>query len=499
MLVLQSAVNGILGYIGLFFVTRFIGATAYGYLAFGMGFAGTLFFMNDLGFSQAHIRNISSGASFREANETFLAIKLLLGGIFVIVVISALLIWTDILHKGFQNPVEFDVILALIPYYFFQNMLGFSNAFYTARLHSARMSFPGLVEATFRNSTFIIIGALAHFHVISVGEALGGLILSIIYSVSYTLYFTVSYLIGRPWNIGRPRLTLLRSYMAFALPLAVSSSLSTVNGNIDKVIVQFFWHADATGAFYASQRIVTIITTMSSSLYIFFLPLFVRMLGSREDFDTSVQEYERIVSLFALPIVVAFIVMHLYITNLFTAAYDSYSEMLMFLSANAYIAAVTMPYSSALTAENKTWVVGRISIYAVIVNIALNLLLVPPSIFGFRAISLGATGASVSLLSATLFSSFLYRYRVWRDKGIGYPKGITVQAVPVAAQAAFLYICSRVLHPYDILILAPVLAASVIIYLGFAVLLRQITIGQIFMFIRMVNPKRIVSGMREER
>ncbi|WP_162509649.1 hypothetical protein [Thermogymnomonas acidicola] len=70
----------------------------------------------------------------------------------------------------------------------------------------------------------------------------------------------------------------------------------------------------------------------------------------------------------------------------------------------------------------------------------------------------------------------------------------------MAAQAAFLYICSRVLHPpYDILILAPVLAASVIIYLGFAVLLRQITIGQIFMFIRMVNPKRIVSGMREER
>ncbi len=156
-IVTQNIINAIFGYVGLYFITRYIGIEIWGFIAFGMGFVGIFSLTMELGFSSAYVKSISEGRDIKSVNGTFFAIKFALSVIFVVIIFSALIIWTDILHRGFQNPVEFWVIISLVPYYFLSNMVTVPKSYYSSRISPYRIVLPSIAEAVLRNSIFIVI------------------------------------------------------------------------------------------------------------------------------------------------------------------------------------------------------------------------------------------------------------------------------------------------------------------------------------------------------
>ncbi len=499
-IVSQNVISALFGYVGLFFITRFIGVEAFGFLAFGMGFAGTMSLVTDLGFTTANVKTQAEGKDIAENNGTFLAIKLALGIIFVIVTLSALLVWTDVLHRGFESPVEYWVVIALIPYYFFNSLIGFTNSFYSANLSPTRLAIPPLIEAILRNSIFIFLG-LAFYYNLPGHEIISGAIaLGVTYSVTYTTYFLVSLYIGRPWKIGRPSWNAFKKYRKIALPLAFSAALGTINGNIDKVIIQFFWQATATAAFYADQKIVLLISSLSSAVSVFFLPMLSRMHthGTRENFSSSVKEYERFISLFILPFVVLFIVYSSEIVNLFSAAFISYSVILGILAVNIYFSITLSPYSSALIARGKSPVIGILSLLSVTANIILNFILVPPMIFGTRVFSLGVDGAAISTLMVTLANYVILQTMLYRSHGAGFNLYLAKQLIPAGAEAAFLLGVSMLINVKDIIVLLPVSIASILIFAGIAMMIREVSLEEIKIFIRGMNPLGFRKSLEEE-
>ena len=498
-IIIQNVVGAIIGFVGLFFVLRYIGTTDWGYVAFGMGFVGIFSLVGDLGYSTAHTIKISTGEDIARCNGTYLTMKLILGTVFALLVVTALEVWVHVLHRGFQSPIEYWITLSLIPYYFFSNITAFSSTYFKATLKSVRTSIPPLVEAILRNSIFVFIAL-----VITTTRGRSGyydaLFLSSVYSVTFGIAFVISLVLGRPWKIARPTRALLRSYTLLALPLMVVTSISTVNGSIDKVLIQFFWQATATGAFYTSQTIAAIITTLSGSMTVFFVPLLIRYqkYHGKKAHNESIYEFERLTSLYLLPLVVAMSILAPYVMNIFTARYISFSLMLSLLSWRAYLAAINAPYQSAIVSRSKTGVIAKIDFTLIVMNIILMLVLVPPSVFGYRRISLGAYGAAYAMLIVGIVSTVVYRIVVFRMEHLSANLRIFRQAVPAFVQGVFIILLTFFIVPKEILLLAGVTLASILLYLGVAILMRETSLGEIFRIISNFNPVAIRRRFADE-
>ena len=102
-----QGINALFGYIGLFFIIRFVGLQAWGYLSFSLAFIGVLSIVGDLGYGTAHLRYLSSGEySEGVCNGTFLTIRTVQTMITIGIVLGSLFVWIDILHRGLENNVE---------------------------------------------------------------------------------------------------------------------------------------------------------------------------------------------------------------------------------------------------------------------------------------------------------------------------------------------------------------------------------------------------------
>ncbi len=498
-IIIQNVASAIMGFVGLFFILRYIGTLDWGFVAFGIGFVGIFSLIGDLGYSTAHTIKISHGQDIAACNATFLTIKVSLASLFAVLVVGALEFWVHVLHRGFQSPVEYWIILSLIPYFVFQNLVGFTSSYFRATLKSVRAALPPLIEAIFRNSVFIGIAIIIRLHP-GLSGYYDALYLSATYSVSYSLYFAISLILGRPWQIARPSRKLFREYTAIALPLMLVTSVSTISGNIDKVVIQLFWHADATGAFYTSQTIAAIVTTLSSSMSTFFVPLLIKYqkLEGKAAHNRSIHEFERLISLYTLPVVIPMSMLALFIMNIFTAGYIAFSLMLSLLAWRAYFSAINTPYSSSIVSRSRTGTVAVIDASLVLLNIVLILILVPPSIFGFSGLSLGAFGAAYAMFAGGIISAIVYRIVVIRMEGISPNLAIFRQGIPAIAQAAFIIALTRIIVPKDILVLAPLVLASMVLYFAIAIVVRETSWGEIKNIISNFSPTAIRKRYSEE-
>ncbi|MCL4452969.1 oligosaccharide flippase family protein [Ferroplasma sp.] len=498
LLVFGQIINSLFGYIGLFFIIRFVGLQAWGFLSFSLAFIGVLSIVGDLGYGTAHLRFLSSGEYDEgQCNGTFLTVRAVQTFITVSIVLLSLLVWLDVLHRGFQSNVEIYTIILLLPYFFFNRLKDVPNIYFNSKMKSARMSIPQITEAIVRNSLFIILGTAYILKIPGYNTVSAAVIMAIIYSFSYFLYFIISFMFGRPWKFNRPSMKLFMAYTKIAYPLALASIIGSVSGNIDKVLIEFYWHAVATGAFASLQKITGPITTFSGTISVFFIPLLMRS-SDHEKFKGDVSSFERIISLFILPAVVIFIALRVYVANLWSAALIPYADILIFLSISAYLVAINSAYSSSLVARGLTRRIGEITVVALIINIVLDLVLIPPSVFGITFLSLGVLGGAVSTFMAMLFETVAYRLIVLRAESMKPNLTIFYQLLPAAAQFIFLYWVTYYIPVYSIILFLPVAVVSIIIFLAFAILIRQITLRQVIEFIKALNPFSFRKAFRNE-
>lgn len=498
--IIQNIISAIFGYVGLLFILRYVGVQDWGFVAFGIGFVGVLSLVGDLGYSTAHTIKVANNEDIGTCNGTFLTIKLFLGLLFVALVIGSLAIWTDVLHRGFESPIEYWIILSLIPYFFFQTFVSFTRTYYQATLKSMRASIPPLIEAVLRNSIFIFIALVIHFSIGKLPDYRAALFISVTYSITYTVYFAVSLFMGRPWKISRPTRSMIRSYTLLALPLMLVASVGTVSGNIDKVFLQFFWQEDPTGAFFTSQQIATVVTTLSSSLSMFFLPLLVRTknIDGKLAHNRSIFEFETMMSLYILPFVVVLVILAPYVMNIFTSGYIIYSGMLSLLAARSYFAAINMPYSSAVASRSRTKTLAKIDTAMVSLNIVLIAIFVPPSIDGNTAFSLGWIGAPIAMLTVSIVATIIYRIVVSRMESVHYNRGIARHLVPALSQAAFIFAVLHFITPKSVFLLIPLVLASFAVYFAVAIVIRETSVGLLLEIAKNFSPTRLAKRYADE-
>lgn len=499
-LIAQNVINAVLGLLGLFFITRFF-PTAWGILSFGIGFVGVFSLVGDLGFSTAAVRAHSSGENEENVNSTYLLVKVVLGLIFAAMTISSVFVWTDVLRKGFEYSSELWVIIELVPYYFVRNLLAFPQSNFTSKLQAARMGIPSILESVIRNGLFVSVGVLYYKNMINISQSEVVYILPLIYVISFSVYFASSMIFGRPWKFGRPSYKMFRTLAVIAFPLALSMGLSTVNQNIDKVIIQLFWHAQATGAFYLNQRIAVILLNFSIAISIFFIPLLTRYMkeGDMKKVNTNINDFERIAIMFILPFIIITFVMSPFILNIFNGFYKPYALVLPLLALSALFTASYQPFDSALVAAGRARTVAKVTIIAVIVNIALDLTLIPPSIFGITYLSMGVDGAAMATAVASFYTTLHMRYYVGKVTGYRFRWSMLRLVIPGIIEILFLKVVLFFVQPYPFVELVSISAVALLVFYLFTILIGETTFKEIKEFIVNLNPLVFSKHLEDER
>ncbi|MEM1813927.1 MAG: oligosaccharide flippase family protein, partial [Thermoplasmatales archaeon] len=119
---------------------------------------GLLFsFISDLGINTAHVRMIAAGGDKNEYNNALLFMKLILTAIYILVILTSVFIWTNVLHHGFESKYEYLSILVLIPYFISLPYVQANRAFFTGTMEAAKMSLPAIIESTVRLICIIIL------------------------------------------------------------------------------------------------------------------------------------------------------------------------------------------------------------------------------------------------------------------------------------------------------------------------------------------------------
>lgn len=495
-ILLQTIVSSILGYASLFFINRFIGPVYWGYLSYSIAFAGIFSIFLDFGINTTNLKFISSDKDdeekVKEDMSTFAFIKIIMVILFSFAVISSLLIWVYILHRGFENPIEFWASIAIIPYYVFNSLLMVFNSYNQAYLKNNRIAIPQLIESVLRNGSLIMIGVFYIFHIIKPIGLLVVILFSLIYDISYLIYFLILYFIGRPWGLRRPKRASISRFIKFSAPLALSTTVGIINLNLDKILVQFFYGIIAVGALSTDQKIVGIIGSISASASLFVLPL-LSSFGkkSRFAFNEDVIEYERVLSFISLPFVISFIFLSPYILNLFNSIYKPYFLSFSTLAVGNYLYVIGITYQSAIISKEGQGKLARISIISIIANIVLNILIIPERIGNIKLLGLGVTGACISFTLGMLLLYLLMREAYVKLNGHGTFPRIWKHFIMAIPMMIFLYFYSTMVVPYEFILLSLGIFSGFLIYFLFAFLSKEITKEQIINIFRSLKDIRL--------
>lgn len=486
-IVLQTVISSFMGYVALFFINRFIGPEYWGFLSYAIAFGGLFTIVTDLGLSSANIKFITQEDERSKNLSTFLFLKIILSMVFIGITIGSLLIWVMVLHRGFENPIEFWTIMAILPYYAIYTLISVPNSYYQANLDSKHIAIPRMIESFVRNGIFIFIGIVYYLNLeenIGVGISV---ILALVYGLSYSIYIALSFNYGRPWHFQRPDISTIKKYALFAAPLAFSSSIAVINENIDKIIIQFYYGAIATGAFYTDQRLLLIIVSLTGSVSMFILPILSsKITKTNLEFDSSVIEIERIVSLITLPFVLIFFWLSPYILNIYSQAYLKYYAALSVLAIGTYLGSIQFPFYQALISKDGQRKIAKISTVGILSNIILNVILIPNNIMGIHLFGLSDLGASIGYTLSTLLTYFLYK-STYRKHNMQWNGSVLHRHLILFIPVSLILIASDILfRPYPFIVLFPIIMVALAVYTFLALAIKEITWEQIKLIIKNV-------------
>jgi O-antigen/teichoic acid export membrane protein len=421
---LANVVGAILGAVGIFVVARSPGGLELlGLIGFGIGFVGIFFVVTSLGIPAAHIKRVSQGEPLDHAIGTYAALSFLQVGIAVGATALGLYIWTGVLGRGFQTPLQLPIIHVMLLYYVAIALAAIGFTTFNARLETAKGQAANLTGTVIRVAGMVAV-ALFGF---------GAIALSWAYALGAVAAGLVVLFLLRRYPLARPRRSLVRSYLRFARPLAVPAALGALAITLDKTLIQLFWGLEQTGLYFTVQKVFLLLTVISAAVALLLFPS-VSRLHAQNDLEAlrvKTRQAERYLTMIMAP-VIAFLLLypegtiHVLLSDPFLPG----ARVLRLFAVLTFLSALLVPRTAILQGMDRSDLTGRASLVGVIVTLALFAVLIPPSVFGVPLVGLGPEGAALSFVVGTtviLGLALVFSFRIVGDR-IGRPVGLHVGA-----------------------------------------------------------------------
>jgi O-antigen/teichoic acid export membrane protein len=437
----------VLSFIALLFITRYLGAEIYGSLTFSMALVATFNGLADLGFNSANIKRISEGQDLDDCVSTFAVLKLALTGLMVAVTAVLVLVYTFVLGRGLSDT-NFQLLLMFIGYYVFYDLAGIAIYTFDAKMETAKSQTIQMMDPIFRVPLVILV-ALNRMSVYS---------LALAFLVGAIAVFGLSMVMIVRSGIRWRRPTLFRSYLKFAAPLAIASIIGIIWMNMDKIVVGFFGTSVDLALYNSGLSLMGILATVGAGVSIITFPLFSKYYseGRLDLIRQHTKDAERYISMMILPIVVVvFVFPYATASILLGGNFFDAGAPLQIIVITTAIGLFNLAYGNQFPSTNRNDITLNLTIFTLVTNTVLLVLLVPSSILGVHLFGLTYMGAAYAGLITASAAFVIVRAAAWRLTGTGSNLRILIHLGIAALTGVFLYLFGTniymVAHWYDLM------------------------------------------------
>lgn len=481
-----NLLGSFLSLLSVFFISRYMGANAFGLLSVCQAFVSLFNFIGSLGFGDAHIKRISEGKDLGKCIGTFLTVKIVLNVLMVFITLVVLFGTYFISGKyPFENKYLPFFIIILVGNSL-ANLFTVINLTFAARLEALKDSISGFVQKFLNSVTKIIIAVcglgifyLAYSNLLAI--ICGGLV---------SIYFF------RKYPISRFDKEIFKSYLTFAAPVMIIEVSSLMFGYLDKVFLGYFTKSAEVGYYSAGQSIVSILTYIGSIFSLFLFPTYSAMhaAGKVDEIRVMAKKTERYISIILVPTVCFMIfyaddIRSLLLGNKFAKT----STIIRILSIQTLFLILSQPYTSQLAGTNNIKITMYIGIVISACNIILNLVLVPTRLYGLTMFGLGSIGVALSLMISSLIAIILYRYFAYRLTA-SKPNPAVFKFIFISLLTfSIVYLTYSKYFSLNLISFTIALVISFILYLLVSILFKEITRQDVSFYLNILSIKKMKS------
>ncbi len=532
LIVATHYISDVLGFVGLVILSKLWGVfapEALGIIGFAMSFISLFGIITDFGFSAAHIKRISEGKDLGKCIGTFVAIKLLLTSLMIVVVFASIFIWKNVFNGGFYDATTETVILIMVIYSVFNNLQNIPIHTFIGKREIAKLQITRLTE-NFVKLPLTIIVALAGVRVMGYAitpaiqwpeflqplqkflatHATGSLAFTYVFALIATTIVGIWYMRRDP--LKRPSLALAKNYFKFALPIALTSVISTIAYNVDKVMIGYFWTSAEVGYYFAFQRVIGFITVLHISVGTILFPTISKQY-SEKNIDGAkkiVHLAERYISMVLIPpLVLVFVFAEPAINIFLDSSFLPATSVFILLVVHAFIRGMSGPYSSLITGMNRPDISAKLGLIVCISNIILNYLIIPENGIlsniqvGNLNLSInGAPGAALATVLSFLFMFFGGRLISKKLTGIKLLQNHTPRHIIAGCiMGILLYLLAYKTYLFPVIRWYTLLGFGLIglvIYILVLFLLKEFSKKDFQFFFDIIHPKEMINYVKSE-
>lgn len=408
----------VLGFLTTIFIAKFLGSTVLGSIGFTLGLLGLFASLLDLGFGTTHVRKVAEGGRLAEKMSLYFLISLALSIIYTIVLVIYFLVKSK--FGQVFGEVGFTVFLI---FYFYLIVQSFSQVFLSTLQGLGEAVKYNLARLTAALTRTALVAAVVLFGFSLIHISLTYFIESIV------LLLLSTKLIGQV-KFMEPHRQLFKSYVSFTAPLAITTFISYIFVNVDKVMLGTFWDFKTVGIFFGISQLVNFAQQISSSAMTFFYPDITKKFSQGNINQIKKQTFLAIKYLLLIitPILtILAIFRNQFIGLLLGKEFLAGTNIFLIFLILAFWITIMRPYSNILFAAKIHQILPIISLTNLLLIFILDFIFVPKEIFGVRALGLGAMGAALANILVWFYSGSFQILWVIKKLKIGLPKSILIQ------------------------------------------------------------------------
>lgn len=387
-----SIFDKIVSFILVVVIARYLGAAIYGKYAFAVAFISFFVLLSDFGITSLITRNVSK--DFKSSNY-YLSYSFsfkILASICSLGLLSLLIMLIKPLQEN--SSILFLVAIALL-------IRGITSVFFAIIRAHRKLQYEAI--AGFINR---IITASIGISILILSKNINYFLIVFLLACLIELVFVFN-IIKRITSFQfRFDLKVFKTLVVFAFPFMVNGGMSIINYRVDSLIINFEHGSVATGIYNAAYTIVLSLIIIQEIVGRIFLPLFSNLERKDQGFfvRSFIQVFKLILILALLIGLIGSFFSNEIIGTIYGTGFETSANCLriliwsLFFMFGGYVLTIT------LIAKNEEKAVLKARILTALLNILLNLILIPQYSF---------IGASIAtIVSEAFFFMFCYYYLV---------------------------------------------------------------------------------------
>ena len=465
-LLASNIISKILGFFYVMYIARYLGAEGFGILSFALAFTGIFSVFSDLGLGSLTIREVARDKSL--AGKYFgniTVIKIIL----VIITFGLITITINLLGYPKQTvKVVYFLALSVI-------LSSFSNIFNSIFQAYEKMEYQSLGQIL--SSALMLSGAL-----FAISHGLDVIGFASIYFLVSAVALGYSFAVYT-WKFSLPKLEIDWNFwkptIKEALPFFLSAVVDIIAFKIDIIMLSMMKGDMVVGWYSAAYRLIEALmfipATFAGAIYPVLSNFYV---SSQESLKLIYKKSFKYLFIVGLPIAVGTTILaHKIILFIYKSSFTHSIIALQILIWTIPIIFLSYMFGTMLASVNKQFLALKINFLCMILNITINLILIP------RYSYVGASIATVitTLLSFILFFRFLSKF-IYK---IQIHKYILKPIMASTIMGLFIFSFTRM----NIFLLVCI---SIVIYFGVLILLKTFSKKDISLFKQVVKIKRKV-------